>query len=125
MIVPTFVDLQEFIVGKKFIAKEVAVLKRKLFFHFIFTCSMPWNFLTKSEKFCASWLSVYHHGLQWEDGIIPHSMIKRLIMMAVIDAKKNDDNKSSLKDVKIANGWLLYSIATTRQVSLWMLITKI
>ncbi|KYM81450.1 hypothetical protein ALC53_08075, partial [Atta colombica] len=33
----------------------------------IFTCPMPWNFLTKSEK---------HHGLQWEDRMIPHSMVK-------------------------------------------------
>ncbi|KYN14539.1 hypothetical protein ALC57_13236 [Trachymyrmex cornetzi] len=29
---------------------------------------MPWSFLTKSEKYCAFWLSAYHHGLQWEDG---------------------------------------------------------
>jgi len=47
----------------------------------------PWNFLTKSEKFCAFWLSAYHHGLQWEDGIILYS----LITMAVIVAEENDD----------------------------------
>ncbi|KYN20000.1 hypothetical protein ALC57_07659 [Trachymyrmex cornetzi] len=41
MLVPTFVDLQGFIVYKKFIVKEVAV----------------------SNRSCASWLSVYHHGL--------------------------------------------------------------
>ena len=33
--------------------------------HYIFP--MSWNFLTKSEKYCASWLSAYHHGLQWEE----------------------------------------------------------
>jgi len=52
-------------VGKKFIVKEVAVLRKgAILFHYIFTYPMPWNFLTKSEKYCASWLSAYHHGLQ-------------------------------------------------------------
>jgi len=54
---------------------------------------MLWNFLTKSEKYCAFWLSVYHHELQWEDGMILYSMMKRLVTMAVIDAEENDDNK--------------------------------
>ena len=40
-----------------------------------------------------------------------------LIIMAVIDAKENDDNKAviytSLKDVKNINNWLIYSIAIT------------
>ena len=77
--IPTFVDLQGFI-EKKFVVKEVAVLrKRTILFHYIFTCPMPWNFLTKSEKYCASWLSAYHHGLQWEDGMIPYSTLKCLI----------------------------------------------
>ena len=53
---------------------------------------MPWNFLTKSEKDCASWLS--HHGLQWEERMIPYSMLKRLITIVVIDVKENDDNKA-------------------------------
>ncbi|KYN44942.1 hypothetical protein ALC56_00594 [Trachymyrmex septentrionalis] len=51
------------------------------------------NFLTKSEKYCASWLSAYHHGLQWEDGMIPYSTAKCLITMTVIGAKENDDDK--------------------------------
>jgi len=55
---------------------------------------MPWNFLTKSEKYYASWLSAYHYGLQWEDEMIPYSMAKRLITMAVIGAEENDDNKA-------------------------------
>ncbi|KYN11120.1 hypothetical protein ALC57_16737, partial [Trachymyrmex cornetzi] len=95
MTVPMFVDLQGFIVGKKFIVKEVAVLRTEaILFHYIFTCPMPWSFLTKSEKYCASWLSAYHHGLQWEDGTIAYSMVKRLITMAVIGAKECDDNKA-------------------------------
>ncbi|KYN13991.1 hypothetical protein ALC57_13821 [Trachymyrmex cornetzi] len=95
MTVPMFVDLQGFIVGKKFIVKEVAVLRKgAIHSHYIFTCPMPWSFLTKSEKYCASWLSAYHHGLQWEDGTIPYSMVKRLITMAVIGAEECDDNKA-------------------------------
>ena len=63
MTIPTFVDLQGFI-EKKFVVKEVAVLRKEVIpFHFIFKCPMPWNFLTKSEKYCASSLSAYHHGL--------------------------------------------------------------
>jgi len=51
----------------KFIVKEVAVLRKgAVLSYYIFTCYMPWNFLTKFGKYCASWLSAYH-GLQWED----------------------------------------------------------
>jgi len=60
-------DLKEFtlIVGKKFIVKEVAVLRKgAILSHYISTCSISWNLLTKSEKYYASWLSAYHHELQ-------------------------------------------------------------
>jgi len=41
------------------------------------------------EKICKSIaLPDYHHGLQWKDGIIPHSMVKRLITMAVMRKRK-------------------------------------
>jgi len=58
-----FVNLQVFIVGKKFVVKEV-LRKEAILSHYIFTCPIPWNILTKSEKYCASWLNAYHHGLQ-------------------------------------------------------------
>ena len=62
------------IVRKKFIAKEVAVLRKGIILsHYIFTiftiCPKPWNLLTKSEKYCASWLSAYHHELKWDDSV--------------------------------------------------------
>ncbi|KYM83281.1 hypothetical protein ALC53_06239 [Atta colombica] len=125
MTISTFVDLQEFIVGKKFVVKEVTVLRKG--FSIIFMCPVPWNFLTKSEKYCASWLSDYHHGLQWEDGMISYNMAKDT--MAVI-AKENDNNKALIyiKERKNANDWLVYSIAMTRQLRccrLWMLIMKL
>ncbi|KYN05846.1 hypothetical protein ALC62_03221 [Cyphomyrmex costatus] len=86
MIVPTFVDLQGFVVEKKFIVKEVAVLRRgTVITHYIFSCPIPWNLLTRSDKSCASWLSAYHHGLRWEDGMVPYSMAKRLITEAVTE----------------------------------------
>lgn len=90
MVVPTFVDLQGFTIGKKFIVKEVAVLKQgNVLTHYIFTNSMPWNALTKSERSCVSWLTAYHHGLQWEDGVVQYPKAKHLISTAVYD--KNDD----------------------------------
>jgi len=55
---------------------------------------VPWNFLTKSEKDCAFWLSACHHGLQWKDGMILYSMVKCLITMDVIGVEENDDNKA-------------------------------
>ncbi|KYN22255.1 hypothetical protein ALC57_05340 [Trachymyrmex cornetzi] len=86
MLVPTFVDLQGFIVNEKFIVKEVAVLKQgAVLTHYIFTSPMPWKFLTRSDRSCASWLSAYHHGLRWEDGMIPYSEAKRLITAAVFE----------------------------------------
>ena len=92
MTVATFIDLQGFMIRKKFIMKEVAVLRKgAILFYHIFTCPRPWNFLTKSEKYCTSWLSAYHYGLQWEDGI-PYSIVKSL--MVVIGAEENDDNKA-------------------------------
>ncbi|KYN17054.1 hypothetical protein ALC57_10691 [Trachymyrmex cornetzi] len=86
MLVPTFVDLQGFIVNKKFIVKEVAVLKQgTVLTHYIFTNPVPWKFLTRSDRSCASWLSAYHHGLRWEDGMVPYSEAKRLITAAVFE----------------------------------------
>jgi len=37
MTIPTFVDLQEFIVGKKFVV-EMAMRKGAILSHYIFTC---------------------------------------------------------------------------------------
>lgn len=90
MIVPTFVDLQGFTVDKRFIVKEVAVLRKgAVLTHHIFKSPIPWNSLTKSDKSCASWLIAYHHGLRWDDGMIPYNMAKRLITMAVVDAEES------------------------------------
>ncbi|EGI58631.1 hypothetical protein G5I_13253 [Acromyrmex echinatior] len=51
MSMPTFVDLQRFIVNKKFIVKEVAVLKQgTVLTHYIFTNPVPWKFLTRSDS---------------------------------------------------------------------------
>ena len=53
--------------------------------HYIFTSPVPWKLLTRSDRFCASWLIAYHHGLQWEDGTIPYNEAKRLITAAVFE----------------------------------------
>ena len=84
MLVPTFVDLQGFIVNKKFIVKEIAVLKQgAVLTHYIFTSPVSWKFLTRSDRSCAFWLSAYHHGLRWEDGM--YNEAKRLITTAVFE----------------------------------------
>ncbi|KMQ83885.1 hypothetical protein RF55_7568 [Lasius niger] len=86
MSVPTFVDLQGFIINNRLIVKEVAVLRRgTVLAHYIFRSPVPWHLLTKSEKSQALWLRVNHHGLQWEDGIVAYSMAKQLITTAVVE----------------------------------------
>ncbi|XP_077262592.1 uncharacterized protein LOC143897661 [Temnothorax americanus] len=96
MSVPTFVDLQGFLVGMKFVVKEVAVLRKGcVLTHHIFNYPMPWNLLTKSDKSCATWLIRNHHGLRWEDGNVPYSMVKHLITSAVLGCNSSSSNSSN------------------------------
>ena len=69
---------------KRFVVKEVADLKNGSVTHYIFTCPMPWRFLTKTDQSHASWLMAHHHGLQWKDGMVPYRTAQRLISEAVI-----------------------------------------
>jgi len=62
------------VVNKKFIVKEMAMLKQEtVLMHYIFTSPVLWKFLTRSDRSCASWLITYHHVLQWEDGMVPYN----------------------------------------------------
>jgi len=45
---------------------------------------MPWN-IFKIRKELASWLSACHHGLQWENGMVPYNEAKRLFTTAVFE----------------------------------------
>ncbi|XP_036150659.1 uncharacterized protein LOC118648448 [Monomorium pharaonis] len=88
----TFVDLQGFIVGGKFIVKEFASLKDGFeLTHYLFTPTYPWEYLTKAERCQVAWLKVNHHGISWEDGLIPHSMARSLITKAVMGTTATDD----------------------------------
>jgi len=69
MIVPTFVDLQGFIVGSWFVVKEV-LKEGSVLFHYIFASPLLWKLLTNSEKPCASWLIANHYRLQWETEMV-------------------------------------------------------
>lgn len=104
MAVPTFVDLQGFIVGKRFIVKEVAILRRgTVLSHYIFESPFPWRVLTKSEKLTASWLTMHHHRLHWEDGNVAYHRAKDLITSAIcgtVHDDDDDDDTSSLVYVK-------------------------
>ena len=79
MDVPTFVNLQGFVVDGRFVVKEVAVLRKgTILSHYIFESSMPQYLLTKSDKSSIQCLVAKHHGLRWEDGDVPYSMSKQL-----------------------------------------------
>ena len=69
----------------------MAVLRKGTIFSLTFLRPHTMEYL---EKSCALWLSAYHYGLQWEDRMIPYNMTKYLIIMAIIDEEKNDDNKA-------------------------------
>ena len=66
-----FVDLQGFIVGKKFVVKEVAILRKgAILSRFIFTC--PIEFLDKVRKvlrFLAECLSPWIAMGRWDDPV--------------------------------------------------------
>ncbi|CAL1685129.1 unnamed protein product [Lasius platythorax] len=107
MSVPTFVDLQGFILNKQFIVKEAAILRRGFILsHYFFACPVPWSMLIKSERRQASWLTQHHHGLQWEDGNVPYSMAQRVITTAIVGVNEKlqlheeDEEESSLVYVK-------------------------
>ncbi|XP_077280697.1 uncharacterized protein LOC143907686 [Temnothorax americanus] len=114
MSVPTFVDLQGFLVGMKFVVKEVAVLRKGcVLTHHIFNYPMPWNLLTKSDKSFAIWLIRNHHGLRWEDGNVPYSMVKHLITSAVLGIE--EDKKEDREDNDNEMPTLVYSISLDRR----------
>ncbi|EFN77726.1 hypothetical protein EAI_01147 [Harpegnathos saltator] len=73
MVVSTFVDLQGFMVGRRFVVKVSAILKNgTIFSHYVFTSPMPWHLLTRSDKSGATWLTANHHGLRREDGTVKY-----------------------------------------------------
>ncbi|KYN17867.1 hypothetical protein ALC57_09860 [Trachymyrmex cornetzi] len=77
-------QLIQFIVDKRFVVKEVAVLKNGTeLTYYIFTCPKPWRFLTKADQSHASWMMTHHHGLRWNDGMVPYRTAQRLISEAV------------------------------------------
>ena len=95
-----------FVVGKRFVVKEVAVLKNGgEITHYIFTCPMPWRFLTKKDQSHASWLMAHHHGLRWNDGVVPYRMAQRLIAEAV-SGENDDDALIYVKGLE-KRGWLV------------------
>ncbi|KYN17405.1 hypothetical protein ALC57_10306, partial [Trachymyrmex cornetzi] len=76
--------LIRFLVDKRFVVKEVAVLKNgSELTYYIFTCPMPWRFLTKTDQSHASWVMTHHHGLRWYDGMVPYRIAQRLISETV------------------------------------------
>ena len=72
--------------------KEFAALREgSILSHYVFVNPEPWDLLMKSEKSCASWLTACHHGLRWEDGMVPYWRARHLITTAVHGTEENDD----------------------------------
>jgi len=93
MSIPIFVDLQGFLIRRDFVVKEFAALKEgHVLSHYIFECPYPWDILSRSERYQAMWLIENHHGIQWDDGIVPYGMAKNLITKAVMSTPATNDN---------------------------------
>jgi len=87
MVIPTFVDLQGFIVRGRFVVKEVAMLRKgTISTHYIFANpgAMEVDKIQKVLRFlvdCLSpWIAMGRR--------IPYSMAKHLIIMAVVVQKR-------------------------------------
>ncbi|KAL6264271.1 hypothetical protein P5V15_004362 [Pogonomyrmex californicus] len=65
MVVPTFVDLQGFLVGGQFVVKEFAALrKRTVLSHYIFASPIPWHFLASADNDAVVYVKG-HEKRQW------------------------------------------------------------
>jgi len=76
MVIPTFVDLQGFVVEEKFIVKEVAVLKRgTVLIHYIFMS--PVEIFDKIRQILSFLIECLSLWIRWKDGMVPYSEAKR------------------------------------------------
>lgn len=100
-VLPTFVDLQGFIVRERFTVKEVAVLKAgKLLTHHVFCEPISWNLLTRAEKSQACWLIANHHSLQWTDGDVNYGKARTIVRRAIFDGTESDPSSCKIVYVK-------------------------
>ena len=96
-----------FIVDELFVVKEVAILRNgREMTHYVVMCPMPWRFLTKKDQSHASWLMAHHHGLRWNDGMVPYRMVQRLITEAVNGQSDDYDALIYVKGLE-KRGWLM------------------
>ncbi|XP_070521100.1 uncharacterized protein [Cardiocondyla obscurior] len=84
MSTPTFVDLQGYPIGRRFVVKEAAVLRGgAVLAHYVFTTPMSWGAVSRDDRRLVTWLVRNHHGIAWEDGDVLYSRAKRLIIRAL------------------------------------------
>jgi len=110
-----------------FVVKEFAVLReRHVLSHYIFGSPYPWVLLSKSERFCASWLITKHHILQWENGMIPYSrnswlqwlwLVQKTTRMTIISYM--------LKDTRSEDGYKICSRTMQEKMSTSKILTHI
>jgi len=70
-----FVDLQGFMDGHVFVAKEMCILSvnnnnsnNNKLYHYIFKPPYDWYILLKESRQQALWLKCFHHGFNWSEG---------------------------------------------------------
>lgn len=73
-------DIQGFkIENNKFIVKELAAYDGKKICHFIFRAPFSEKLLPPNIQKQNLWLTKNHHGLRWEEGVIPYFRLKSII----------------------------------------------
>ena len=121
MDIPIFVDLQGFIVDERFVAKEIAVLRKGTKLTHIFRAPMSWDLLTKTEKSRARWLTSNHHGLKWKDGHVGYESMKKLARDAVLRESSSNSTTRIYVKGREKKKWLteiLGNVAEDRDVVL-------
>jgi len=92
MIIPTFIDLQGFVVNKKFIVKEVAVLKQgTVLTHYNFTSPVPWKIqqiLRFLVECLSSWIAMEGQDGPVQRGETPDHRFKDNAIMYVKEREK-------------------------------------
>lgn len=81
-----FVDLQGFSVNKQFVLKEISFSISSSHtnhtpseYHYIYKPPFAWKFVSDACKRGIIWLTVFHHGFYWNDGVIPYTLIDKTI----------------------------------------------
>lgn len=76
-----FVDLQGFRASGQFVLKELSISLEhsEAIHHYLFAPPYKWNQLSRRDRVCAFYLKTFHHGFNWNNGIIPYDSIHDIL----------------------------------------------